>query len=176
MGVLTKNEFRTLVKAMKAVYAQPTFLPDEDAVKVWYAMLRDIEYPALSGAVKRHMMTSSFPPTIADLRKQVVAPKTEAMSDLEAWSLVRAAISNSAYNSESEYAKLPPLVQKAIGNPANLREMALMDIDAVNSVEQSHFLRVYRTTVERESQRLQLSPAMRELLEQTETKMIGGKE
>ena len=176
MEVLTKDQFRTLVKAMKAVYAQPTFLPDEDAVKVWYAMLKDIEYPALSGAVQRHMMTSSFPPTIADLRKQATRTEETGMSELEAWSLVRAAISNSAYNSEAEFAKLPPLIQKAVGNPANLREMALMDIDTVNSVEQSHFMRVYRTTVEREQEMKTLSPAMRELIENTDTKMIGGKE
>lgn len=174
MELLTKDQFRTLVKAMKAVYAQATFLPDEDAVKVWYALLKDLDYKTLSGAVQRHMMTSSFPPTIADLRKLAAEPKTETMSELEAWSLVRAAVSNSTYYSEREFAKLPPLVQKAVGNPANLREMASMDADTVNSVEQSHFIRSYRAMVDRDNKLAQLSPAMRDLLESTSKIMIGG--
>lgn len=177
MELLTKEQFRVLVKAMKAVYAQATFLPDADAVGVWYQLLNDLDYKTLSTAVQRHMMTSPYPPTIADLRKQKVAQvDTGWMSELAAWSLVRAAISNSAYNSEAEFAKLPPLIQKAVGNPANLREMAMMDVDTVDSVEQSHFLRAYRSTVEREQVRLTLSPAMRELSGKTDTLMIGGTE
>lgn len=30
---MTREEFKTLVKGMKAVYAQPTFIPDQDAFK-----------------------------------------------------------------------------------------------------------------------------------------------
>lgn len=31
---MTREEFKTLVKGMKAVYAQPTFIPDQDAFNV----------------------------------------------------------------------------------------------------------------------------------------------
>lgn len=30
---MTREEFKTLVKGMKAVYAQPTFIPDQDLLK-----------------------------------------------------------------------------------------------------------------------------------------------
>lgn len=173
MDVLTKERFRVLVKGMKAVYAQPTFLPDADAVGVWYQLLRDLDYRELSAAVQQHMMTSPFPPTIADLRR-LATQMPEEINELGAWALVRQAISNSAYNAEAEFAKLPPMIQKAVGNPANLREMAMMDMDTVNSVEQSHFMRVYRATVEREKTRLTLSPGMRERVEKTNDMMIGG--
>ena len=142
---------------------------------MWYKFLCDIDYKTLSAAVQRHMMTSPYPPTIADLRKHS-APEIEQMSELAAWALVRQAISNSSYHAEEEYRKLPPLIQKAIGNPANLREMASMDVQTVNSVEQSNFLRVYRATVNREKEMLQLSPSMRELIGATEKTMIGANE
>ena len=32
---MERDEFKILVKSMKAVYAQPTFLPDQDAFNVW---------------------------------------------------------------------------------------------------------------------------------------------
>lgn len=174
-AVITEKDFLVLVTAMKAVYPSEKFLPDEDAAKVWYALLCDIDYKTLAAAAQRHMMTSPYPPTIADLRKNA-APEIDQMSELAAWALVRQAISNSSYHSEEEYRKLPPLIQKAIGNPANLREMASMDVQTVNSVEQSNFLRVYRATVAREKEMLQLSPSMRELIGSTEKTMIGAKE
>lgn len=39
------------------------------------------------------------------------------LNELEAWSLVEKAIRNSIYNSQEEFSKLPPLVQKAVGSP-----------------------------------------------------------
>lgn len=168
MGAITQDEFKILVKAMKAVYPQETFLPDEDAAKVWFGLLKDLDYKTLSHAVQKHMMVSRFPPTIADLREQAVSVGNavpDDQSELAAWSMVRQAISNSSYHSEEEFARLPPLIQKAVGNPANLREMAGMDMDTVNSVEQSHFIRSYRTMIAREREMQKLSPALRELVE-----------
>lgn len=175
MEHLTKDQFKLLVAAMKAAYPSDKLIPDEDAAKIWYQMLKDLEYKSLSMALQKHMMTSPYPPTIADLRKHST-PEIDQMSELAAWALVRQAISNSSYHAEEEYRKLPPLIQKAIGNPANLREMASMDVATVNSVEQSNFLRVYRATVAREKEMLQLSPSMRELIGSTEKTMIGAKE
>ena len=173
MDNITKEQFLILVASMKAVYPSEKFLPDDNAAKVWYQLLKDMDYQTLSMAIQRHMMTSPYPPTIADLRKQAV-PEIDQMSELAAWSLVRQAISNSSYHSEEEFRKLPPLIQKAIGNPANLREMASMDVGTVNSVEQSNFMRVYRATVSREKELLQLSPSMRVLIGKTERAMLDG--
>lgn len=164
---ITKDEFRILVKAMKATYTQPGFIPDEDAAKVWYRMLRDLSYEVLTNAVQVHMMTNPFPPTIADLRTAAAQfiPGGPEISELEAWNMVRRAIGNSVYHADEEYEKLPVLVRKAVGNPANLREWAMMDTDTVNSVEQSHFIRSYRTAVAREKELQRLSPIMRRLID-----------
>ena len=174
MGV-TREQFSVLVKGMKAVYTAEGFLPDKDAFDVWFALLKDIEYHTLSAAIQKYMMTSRRIPTVADIREQAtfLAEPPDDQTELAAWSLVRQAISNSAYHSEEEFRKLPPLVQKALGNPANLREMALMDMDTVNSVEQSHFIRAYRAVVDRQKEVARLSPSVRELIGKAETKMIG---
>ena len=39
--IMRKEEFKILVKAMKAVYADPKFIPDQYAYDVWFAMLED---------------------------------------------------------------------------------------------------------------------------------------
>lgn len=65
---MTFNEFRILTKAMKAVYTSPNFLPDTYAVKLWYQMLKDIQYEQATVAIQEYMLTNKFPPTIADIR------------------------------------------------------------------------------------------------------------
>ena len=148
---MTKQEFTTLVRGMKAAYSDPKFLPDEYAVTVWYGMLKDIPYKDASKAITDIMRTSPYPPTIADITQKVYqANAREEMSGPEAWSYVRKAIQNSNYNSEQEFAKLPRSVQKAIGTSDNLKELAAMDAQTVESVEQSHFIRAYRTVLDRE--------------------------
>lgn len=49
---MTREEFKTLVKGMKAVYAQPTFIPDQDAFNVWFELLKDIPYQQANVAKK----------------------------------------------------------------------------------------------------------------------------
>ncbi|MFR4578409.1 MAG: hypothetical protein ACLT76_00945 [Clostridium fessum] len=71
------------------------------------------------------------------------------LNGMEAWILVRKALRNSTYNAETEYEKLPEAVRRAIGGSSNLREMAALDIDRVDTVEQSHFIRTYEATVKR---------------------------
>ena len=169
---MTRDEFKILVKAMKAVYAQQTFLPDQDAFNVWYGMLKDLPYDLAQIAIQKHMLTEKFPPTIADIRSHasgIVQPEEE-MSELEAWARVYKAICNSAYHAEREFEKLPRTCQIAVGAPANLREWATMDSEKVVTVEQSHFIRNYRAAVQRCKDEAKLPAGMRQLIEETQKK------
>ncbi len=149
---MTKKEFAILIKAMKSVYADPTFIPDDYAMEVWYGLLKDLPYDIASAAVHKHMTTSTKVPKPADIRMaaaEIKAPDTHFLSEAEAWDLVYKAICNAAYHSDEEFEKLPPLCQKAIGSPASLKELSQMDIDTVQSVEKSLFSRNYRAQLER---------------------------
>ena len=73
---MTREEFKTLVKGMKAVYAQPTFIPDQDAFNVWFELLKDIPYQQVNVAIQKYMLTEKFPPTIADIREKEIASNT----------------------------------------------------------------------------------------------------
>ena len=106
---MEREEFKILVKAMKAVYEQPTFIPDKDAFDVWYGLLQDLPYEQANLAIQKYMTSERFPPTIADIRTkatEIIAPAEESMSELQAWALVQRALRNSGYNSEEEFAKL----------------------------------------------------------------------
>lgn len=180
--VLDWRRFLTLVKGLKVSYADPTFLPDEDSIKIWYSLLKDIPYEVLSDAIQKHICTSSYKPTVADIRKlagEIVSGSVEKqMGELEAWNLVYKAVCNSTYNAESEFAKLPKEIQVAVGDPGVLREWGGMSIDSVNSVAQSHFLRNYRTVAARMKEERLLPPSLQKSMgietSANNTMMIGG--
>lgn len=49
---MTREEWAVLVKAMKAVYTSPSFLPDQYAFDTWYGLLKDLDYKLLSFGLK----------------------------------------------------------------------------------------------------------------------------
>lgn len=172
---MTRDEFKILVKGMKAVYAQQTFLPDKDAFDMWFALLQDLPYKLANVAIQKHMLTEKFPPTPAEIREKaaqmIEVPETE-MSELEAWAFVRKAIRNSGYHAQEEFDKLPEACREAVGNAANLEEWAKMDYEKVESVGQSHFIRNFRTAVLRIKEEQRLPEQMRKLIsEMRESRM-----
>ena len=166
---MTREQFKVLVKAMKAVYTNPGFIPDQDAFDVWYSMLKDLDYAIASRAVQMHLQTEESPPTVAGIRKQSAKLKADESDDLNetaAWSLVLKAIRRSTYYSEEEFAKLPPTVQRAVASPKQLREWAtLEDVDGKTlTVIQSNFQRTFRVEQQRERERNKLSPDVLKLM------------
>lgn len=168
---MTKEEFKVLVKGMKSVYAQPTFIPDNDAFNVWYELLKDIDYKTCAIAIQTYMSTEKFPPTIADIRAKVnINP--EQITEAEAWDMVRKAISNSSYNSEKEFGRLPEEVKRAVGSPSQLRVWAT-DTEFNDSVVQSNFMRSYREMNKRAEEVARLPKRIRTMIAGTTQKMIG---
>lgn len=166
---MEKPEFLILVKTMKAVY--PAMFSEKETIDIWYSLLKDLDYQDAAAGLGKHMATSPYPPTVADIRNNAV-PDVE-MNGEQAWALAFQAISNSAYNSEEEFERLPDLVKKAVGSPANLREMALMPTETVNSVEKSHFLRTYEVEKKRKRELDTMPKEIRERLQSVAMQMIG---
>lgn len=145
---MTREQFAVLVKTMKAIYADPRFIPDEDAFNIWFAMMGDMDYSVACAALQEHINTSSHSPMVVDFRRYA-AKSSGQLNAEEAWALVTKAIRNGIYGAEEEYEKLPKAVQKAVGSPVNLREWAQLEKDDVQGVQKSHFVRAYRVEAER---------------------------
>lgn len=167
--IITESQFKVLVKAMWAVYPKATFIPDEDAFKVWYKLLCDIPYDAMANAVQAHMQTNKFPPTIADIRKQAqrFIVQDEEMYKSEGWAagLVMKAARNSTYGAEEEFAKLPPLVQEAVGSVEALRSLGTLAPDVLASVAKGQFLASYRAVINNHSEQQRFSPYLKQQVE-----------
>lgn len=96
------DEFKKLVKSMKAVFATPNFLPDGDSIKTWYMLLQDIPFEKLSVAVQKHIMTSKYPPTIAELRAAAISTERSVGNWSSGWEQFQTAIRKFGYYRQEE--------------------------------------------------------------------------
>lgn len=174
---MTRNDVQDLLAMIQGAY--PNFNPANKTATVgaWTMALEDFDKNQIALALKAYMRTntSGFAPApgqLIELIQEVTQPNQ--MNELEAWTLVSKAIRNSAYNSESEFAKLPELVQKALGSAAQLRIWA-MDEEYNESVNSSHFMRTYRAVCEREKQVAKMPAEIRNMIQSKSRLAIEGK-
>lgn len=157
---MTRDEAKMIIKVLTTTY--PNYKPRDlsETVDVWAAMLADYDYPTISKALHRYIMcdTSGFAPSIGQVIGSIPQTEPRYKEPLEAWSLVRKAICNSTYHADEEFEKLPIECQVAIGSASNLKELAQMPTDTVESVEQSHFIRSYQGVVKRLDDERRLPP------------------
>lgn len=162
---MTKQEFFEITKKLQAIYTNQRFMEKQETLDVWFALFQDIPLNAMAMAVSAHVMESPYPPTPADINKQLMRFKQGNADSLaspeEAWTMVRKAVSRSSYYSEEEYAKLPGIVQKAVGSHENLRAWAAMDSEEFETVQKSHFVKSYNGHVQRERNDERLPKGMR---------------
>jgi hypothetical protein len=127
-------------------------------------MLEDFAYQKIALALKAYILTdtSGFAPSVGALVSKV--RKAEELNEMEAWALVSKAIKNGIHGAEDEFAKLPPVVQKAVGAPSNLRQWAQTDLKSIENVIQSNFIKTYQGVVKRESELQALPVSMRNAL------------
>lgn len=163
---MTKDEVKRIILGMISSYSNYKPVDMAMTVDTWQAMLEDYDYPTISKALQRYIMTDTtgFAPSIGQIIGMIVTEPSR--EPLEAWSLVRKAICNATYHADEEYAKLPAECQKAIGSPQNLKEMAQMDTDVVESVEQSHFIRSYQAVIKKMDDEKRLPKQMRSYTQQ----------
>lgn len=116
---MTISEFSKIVAALKTVYTAPGFVPNEQALDMWYRLVgKNNDYQTISVAAQMYMTTGKFPPTPADILECASKLKAESsyLSEQEAWATVAKACSNGIYGYREEFDKLPPYVAKGSRN------------------------------------------------------------
>lgn len=137
------------------IKAYPNFKIDDirSTALVWRDVLEGYSDEQIAVSLKIYMRgPHAFAPNPGQLIALVPQDTGAEMSELEAWGLVRKAIRNGTYGAEEEFAKLPSTVQAALGSASQLRAWAATDIETIESVAQSNFLKSFRCAREQERQ------------------------
>ena len=170
---MTRDDTLDLLSILKAAY--PNFYRDmtrkdaDHVVSLWTEMFKDEPAELVALAVKAHIATDKkgFPPHIGAIKDSIVKiQQPDEMTELEAWGLVQKALRNGYYGAQEEFGKLPPVVQRLVGSPNQLREWALMDSETVSSVVASNFQRSYKARAANEREFLALPTEVKETMTQ----------
>lgn len=75
---------------------------DEQMVSVWHEMLEDIDFSNAVTAIKSHISTSPFSPSISDLRKWASEAENGTITPADAWGKVIEAVKKYGYYQEKK--------------------------------------------------------------------------
>lgn len=167
---MTKNEVVKLLMTIQTFYPNYQVENKEFTINAWYSIIGDCDYKPMEKALRAYITTdtSGFAPSIGQLiNKLHEVQSPQELNEMEAWLLVSKALRNGTYGAVEEFNKLPPLVQKAVGSPDNLRNWAQTDSESIENVVQSNFMRTYRTVVNRVKEYKKMPKDIQALIEST---------
>lgn len=124
-------------------------------VETWYECLKDLDYNIVKCAVKKTIITSPYPPTIHEIRKNVVDlmnTKNENDNSLAAWEEAYKMMARGTYMTREEFDSHSPVVKQFIGSLEQLRNYAITDADVINTVVKGQFMKQYEILKNREKE------------------------
>ena len=167
---MTFNEMLAILGVIREAY--PRYYADKNAddisstVKLWHEML--LEYPAklVSYAVKNLIKSSPYPPTVADVIRQIDAVQNVNQdSYAELWEAIYNAACDSAYHAGERFAELPQICQEFVGSPRQLQDLGQMSTSELQTVTRSVFLKQAPILAERQRIREEMPDDIRLLVE-----------
>lgn len=169
---VTRNETIKLVALLAANYKSiDDKVRDKEKagmlVGLWHECLGDLDFELCMFAVKKAIMSSSFPPTIHDIRSaatSIVRPQEEDKTAIEYWNEAYKMIRKGSYMTTEEFEKHSDVVKRFFGSVAQVKELALTDADTVNTVTKGQFLKQIDVIQEREKEMELLPAAMRDTI------------
>ena len=170
---MDREQFQILVKGMKAVYAQPTFSPDQDAFNMWYGLMGDLPYDVCAVAIKKYMMTNKFPPTVAEIRELASGiVNGEPMTWGESWeNALRAVRRFGSYNKMEALESLDPLTRKCV---ESIGYMELCMSENI-MVERAHYQKVFEVYAKRKQVENQIPLGLQQAISKLQLKSMDEK-
>ena len=175
---MQKSDVQKLLTLIQAEYPQ-SFVKMDDRqmalkLELWAKEFEN-ENATLVWAAARALMGTGrdFAPNCGQIREKMYdLTNAHVLDEQQAWALVSKACANGMYGYRREFEKLPPDVQRAVGRPEQLKSWAEMDVETVQSVVASNFMRSYRTMAAREREIGKLPDDVRNLIDGLSQKMI----
>lgn len=150
---MTKGEVAALLKRIQALYINMRFENPAETLEEWFQFLEPYPSEAINTCLNLYVAEGHpFGPNVGELIQmgiRVAQRQQEDMSAAEAWALVHKAVCRSSYYAEEEFKNLPERVQKAVGSPDQLRNMA-RDPEYNEGVQKGIFMKQYEAQLRRE--------------------------
>lgn len=177
---MTREEFDTLVRGIKAAYSSSSFMSNPDSEKIWYRFLRNIDYPIAEAAAYKHISTCKFPPTISEMLEQCSSLAVpDEFNWLDGWRKLQLVMGQYGYNRPDEAVKKLTELDLIAGRVAERLGWVNLCLSENPSSDRANFRQCYEAFQRREVDKLKLSGGVYEKLSAltqgvSGSKMIGG--
>jgi hypothetical protein len=142
---MTIQETQKLMAVIANTY--PSFQPKDPkgTLQAWAWALEPYDFTEIQKGLAAYIRsdTSGYAPAVGQLIGKARETLSGELSDGEAWGMVVIALRNGTYGAEREFAKLPEVVQKAVGSPQVITQWAQLEESMLTSAEAS-FKRAYK--------------------------------
>ena len=160
--VMNYKEFGSFAAALKTYYPKDNLLPNEQAIELWYAALRDLPYEVASNALMILVQSSKFPPSIAEIREaaaKLIHGETKDWS--KAWEEACRAMSRFGRDRKSlAYETLDELTREVVDR-LGYRNLCMSENVAS---DRANFRTIYTELAERRTETSKLSPQIQALI------------
>lgn len=157
---MTVQEFGTISAAIKAAWPQANIMPDKQSINVWYTMLADLDYNACLIAIKEHMSTCRFAPSIAELRERCSNVTSAEIKDWgDAWEDVISAIRFCGmYREDEALQRMDAITRKCV------KRLGFQNLCTSENItaDRANFRMIYEQEQKTQKELRQLSPALQE--------------
>ena len=157
----------TLLAGNYETIAKKSQQQKELMLNTWYECLGDLDYKLVLQAVKKTIIESPYPPTIHEVRKnaiEFVNPTTQK-TGIEAWNEAIKMIRNGLYMTEEQFNNYSSEVKRFFGSVNQVRQLAMVDMETINTVTKGQFLKQYDILVQRDKEEKLLPAPMKEMIE-----------
>ena len=164
---MTRENVQDLLAMIQGTYPNYKTMDKTATINAWLMALEEYDKNQVAAAFKMYMKSNSsgFAPSPGQLIENIqTLTRPKELNEMEAWSLVSKALKNGYYGAEEEFSKLPPIVQRAVGQPSQLRIWA-SDDEYNESVVSSNFMRSYRMELAQAQQISKLPQGMQKAIE-----------
>lgn len=148
-------EFSVVLAKIARFY--PRFYENQDPKQVnadWFPYFRDNSFQTVNRAVDACINTLRFPPTVADIKAQIVESyQQDKPTSIEAFQVISHAVNKSfdRTSATEQFNQLPPILRKLVGDPSALRDWKQVSTEAFQTVIMSAIRESYSELVKREA-------------------------
>lgn len=176
---MTVKEMAAVMDYLKTSYPftwEKGVTDERKTISVWADQFADDDPKLVQAAVKSIVATSTsdYAPNIGQVKAEMYKLTSGGVDVQEMWTHIRAAISNSGYHAGEEFSKLSPIERKVVGNPRQLYDWGMMDVDTLDSVVASNVQRALRDRVEVERYQSALPASVKARLDGLVKRIEGG--
>lgn len=174
--MVSKQEMSQIMDILKTAYPRyyNNISRDETikTINLWTEMFSDTDLLTLAIAVKSLISHFEFPPTIADIRKEIVKLNSDKKINIDYWNEAYKMICNGSYMTEEQFEQHSEICKRYFGSLNRLREKARTE-DLNLEVEQSLFNKTAESMLQNEKQEKMIPNDIQFKLKEM-TKRIGG--